>query len=109
MQLACVTLSDGLWAVCWLCAAVPSWLCAGGGLGDLLQRPWVPREGGGNGQAFAQRAAPGLALGQSALQPAGFPASRSVGFQLPVCKAQCGSSISQLSHPLYGFLTGKKD
>lgn len=70
MPLACVTLSDGPWAVRRLCASVPSWLCAGGGLCDLPQRQRVPREGDGNGQGFAQRASPGPAPDPSTLQPA---------------------------------------
>lgn len=71
MPLACVTLLDSPWAVCQLCASVPSWPRAGGGLCDPPRRRRVPREGDGNGQAFAQRAPPGLALDPSALQPAG--------------------------------------
>lgn len=70
VPLACVRLLDGLWAVCWLCASVPSQPCAGGGLGDLPWGQLVPWEGDGNGQASAQRASPGLALALSIFQPA---------------------------------------
>lgn len=37
----------------------------------MLWRQQVPREGDGNGQAFAWRASPGLSPDPSALQPAG--------------------------------------
>lgn len=70
VPLACVRLLDGRWAVCWLCASVPSQPCAGGALGDLPWRQLVPREGDGNGQASAQRAPPGPALDLSVFQPA---------------------------------------
>lgn len=65
VPLVCVKLLDGLWG-----ASVPSQMCAGGGLGDLLWRQLVPREGDGNGQPSAQRASPGLALDLSIFQPA---------------------------------------